>query len=610
MTSEDCRLVPLVDSESDCLRTLAYIFACFGLLIAVALGQPLLLPAQEEVSSSITREDIDRDFQEQLKELIEWCDQQQLKQERVETARTLFARDLRRQYIFLPDGPVKKLPENLDEAWRKKLQELRGKYAESLFELAKQLARGEVGAPAYQLLHEVLYWDQNHVAAREALGHRRGEDGWQAYGERLSVRDAPKAHPELNWPARSYKLVTTDNFEIASQADEATTRLLAEQLQRWQWVWRQVCFDYWSSPVAVRSWLDGKSKARPTTKKYRVVFFRDQEQYVKELEKYVPGVGISTGFYSDQLELAFFYANPGNSDLSTWRHELTHQLFKETIRTRNAPFAAEQLWLGEGIAMYFEGLYDFNDFVTLGGFDTARLQYARLRALKDRNYLSFAELARMSQSELQSHPDVRQLYSQAAGLTQFLMTAEQGRHRAGIIEFLKLFYTGKPKPEVWEKVVGLSAEEIDRSYPEFLQIVAGDIERDLIAPEAVLELVLPMAKLNEKDMSRLGECTQLRWLDLSNAKIEAGVVKPLNGCQKLGELDLSGIKLSAEDFLALRELKTLRILSLAGVEISEENFQALVALESLEQLDLTGSQISGESLSRLSQTRPKLKIVK
>jgi hypothetical protein len=88
------------------------------------------------------------------------------------------------------------------------------------------------------------------------------------------------------------------------------------------------------------------------------------------------------------------------------------------------------------------------------------------------------------------------------------------------------------------------------------------------------------------------------------------VVKSLTGCQKLGELDLSGIKLSAEDFQALGELKALRILSLAGVEISEENFQALAALESLEQLDLTGSQISQEWLSRLSQGRPKLKIVK
>jgi hypothetical protein len=589
---------------------LVYILACFGMLSAAALSQPLLLPAQEEAPSGITREEIDRDFQEQLQGLMKWCDQQELKQERAETARTLFARDPQRQYIFLPDGPIKTLPENLDESWRKKLEELRREYAESLFELAKQLARSEVGAPAYQLLHEVLYWDQNHAAAREALGHRRNEDGWQAYGERLSVRDAPKAHPELNWPARSYKLVTTDNFEIASQADEGTTRLLAEQLQRWQWVWRQVCFDYWSSPVAVRSWLDGKSKARPATKKYRVVFFRDQEQYVKELEKYVPGVGISTGFYSDQLELAFFYASPGNSDLSTWRHELTHQLFKETIRTRNAPFTAEQLWLGEGIAMYFEGLYDFNDFVTLGGFDTARLQYARLRALKDRKYLPFAELAQMSQTELQSHPDVRQLYSQAAGLTQFLMTAEQGHHRAGIIEFLKLFYTGKPKPEVWEKVVGLSAEEIDRSYPKFLQIEAGQVERDLIAPAAIGELALPSSALNQQDMNRLGECTQLRWLDLSNSKIEAGVVKPLAGCQKLGELDLSAVKLSADDFQALRELKALRILSLCGVEIAEENFQALAAIESLEQLDLTGSQISQEWLSRLNQTRPNLKIVK
>jgi Leucine-rich repeat (LRR) protein len=179
-----------------------------------------------------------------------------------------------------------------------------------------------------------------------------------------------------------------------------------------------------------------------------------------------------------------------------------------------------------------------------------------------------------------------------------------------VIDFLKLFYTGKPKPEAWQKTVGLTAEQIDQQYPRFIRIEPGQVDRDLIAPAAIGELALPEGELNEKDIARLGDCTDLRWLDLSNAKIEAEVVKSLTGCQKLGELDLSGLKLSAEDFQALGELKALKILSLAGVEISEENFQALAELESLEQLDLTGSQISQEWLSRLSQTRPKLKIVK
>ncbi|MFM7118190.1 MAG: hypothetical protein ACKO0N_16320 [Planctomycetota bacterium] len=594
------------------MKTLFHVVLCIGVLSVFALGQPLLLPAQEEAPSRITREEIDRDFQEQLQQLMKWCDEQGLKQERSETARTLFSRDPQRQYIFLPSGPVRKLPENLAESWRKQLEEQREKYAESLFDFARQELFGTLrGASSYQLLHEVLYWNPDHAAAREALGHRRGEDGWLAFSERLKVRAAPKVHPELNWPAGSYQLVTTENFEIASQADEATTRMLAEKLQRWHWVWRQVCFDYWSNQEAVRSWIEGKSKARPATKKYRVVFFRDREQYVKELEKYVPGVEISTGFYSDKLELSFFYSSQGNPDLATWRHESTHQLFKETIRTTKSPFNASEIWLGEGIAMYFEGLYDFGDFVTLGGFDTQRLQYARLRALKDGQYLPFNKLKRLGQRELQTHPDVRQIYSQSAGIAQFLMTANGGRYREGLITYLDAIYGGKYyKSDAFNVWTGIWDAEIDREYREFLKVKRGQVERELIAPEAVAELALPQAELSEKDMARLGECTQLRWLDLSRAKIEGGVVRPLTGCQKLGELDLSGLKLSAEDFQALGELKALKILNLSGVEISEENFQVLAAIQSLEQLDLTGSQISQEWLSRLSQTRPKLKIVK
>ncbi len=264
------------------MKTLLCIVLC---LFVGLLERPALLAAPQAVgtagesrSAKADRAPLDQQFQQQVQQLSAECREQGWDAEAQFTLQTLFIRDPQRQYIFLPDGPGKELPVHLDSVWREKLTRLRAGYAEQLFELAGRWAEAEAGAPAYQLLHEVLYWDPNHVAAREALGHRRDEEGWQAYSERLTERDAPKAHPELNWPARSYRLVTTENFEIASQADAETTRLLAEQLQRWQWIWRQVCFDYWSSPGAIRSWLSGKTRARPASKKYRVVLFSDQEK--------------------------------------------------------------------------------------------------------------------------------------------------------------------------------------------------------------------------------------------------------------------------------------------------------------------------------------------
>lgn len=608
------------------------------LLLCVALqaGQ-LKLPgllAQEQLAAANSREQIDREFQVRLRELLDWCRDQGLEQERTATAETLFRRDPQRQYLFLPERAAQPLPAALDAAWREKLTAARAEYAEQLFQLAGRLAEGEQGAPAYQLLHEVLYWAPEHVPAREALGHRRGDEGWQAYSERLAVREAPKAHPELNWPARSYQLVTTENFEIASRADEATTRMLAEQLQRWHWIWRQVMFDYWSSPAAVRSWLSSKTKARPASKKYRVVFFRDKEQYVDELREQIPGIEVSTGYYSDQLRLAFFFAGQEPHDLATWRHELTHQLFQETIRTRKSPFTEGRLWLGEGIAMYFEGLYDFGDFVTLGGFDTRRLQYARLRCLQERVYLPFAELDALSQSQLQAHPDVRELYSQSAGLTQFLMTADQGRYRAGVIEFLKGFYAGKPRADAWSKTVGLQPSEMDRLYPEFLQVAPGQLQRDLLAPEAVTELALPGTELTDRDFEQLGQCTALQWLDLSGTRLTAERLRLLEGCRdlkqvfaigsrlergalagllvlpQLSELDLSGTELTLDELRALAQLGQLRILSLRQVSLPLEGTSELAGMAALQQLDLTGSRLPDGFLERLQKARPGLKLIR
>jgi hypothetical protein len=606
------------------------------LLVAFPAGRFTGLPAlaQDQPNAASTRESLDEEFQLRLKELSDWCREQGLDEERTATVQTLFPRDPQRQYLFLPEGPAPQPPAALDAAWREKLRTIRSNYAEQLFQLAGRLAEGEQGAPAYQLLHEVLYWDPEHVTAREALGHRRGPDGWQAYSERLTVREAPKDHPDLNWPARSYQLVTTENFEIASRADEATTRMLAEQLQRWQWVWRQVMFDYWSSPAAIRSWLSGKTKARPAAKKYRVVLFRSKEQYIAELGKQIPGIEVSTGYYSDQLRLACFFASQESQDFATWRHELTHQLFQETIRTRKSPFSEERLWLGEGIAMYFEGLYDFGDFVTLGGFDTRRLQYARLRCLQEGVYLPFAELDALSQNQLQAHPEVRQLYSQSAGLTQFLMTAEQGRYRAGLIEFLKGFYSGKPRADAWSKTVGMEAAELDRLYPEFLRVEPGQLQRDLIAPEAVTELALPQCELTDRDFEQIGRCSALQWLELggveltaerlrrlegcgklrqlfaSGSRIERGALAGLQGWPELTELDLSGSELTLDDLRSLAGLKRLRILSLRQVSLPEEGAEELAAVSALEQLDLSGSRLATGFLERLRTLRPELKIIR
>lgn len=229
---------------------------------------------------------------------------------------------------------------------------------------------------------------------------------------------------------------------------------------------------------------------------------------------------------------------------------------------------------------------------------------------------------------------MRQLYSQSAGLTQFLMTAEQGRYRAGLIEFLKGFYSGKPRADAWSKTVGMEAAELDRLYPEFLRVEPGQLQRDLIAPEAVTELALPQCELTDRDFEQIGRCSALQWLELggveltaerlrrlegcgklrqlfaSGSRIERGALAGLQGWPELTELDLSGSELTLDDLRSLAGLKRLRILSLRQVSLPEEGAKELAAVSALEQLDLSGSRLATGFLERLRTLRPELKIIR
>ncbi len=586
-------------------------------------------------SATLTRDAIDEAFSKNLREIAAWCQEQKLEKEQTESLRVFLVRDPQRQYIFLPDRAQTNSHEtaaDLSSDWQAKVHQARKDHAKQLFTLARLNAESGGGAVAFQLLHEVLYWDEDFAPARKALGHKQSEDGWLAYSEKLSVKTANKPHPDLNWSAGSYLLVTTDNFEIASQADEATTIFLAEQLQRWHWVWRQVFFDYWSNAAAVENWISGDGKARPTTKKFRIVFFRDHDQYVAELEKTVKGIGASTGYYSDEMKTSYFYASQEESIFETWRHESTHQLFQESIRTRNAPFAKGYLWLGEGIAMYMESLKDFGPFATLGGFDSRRLQYARVRKLREGFYVPMLDLNQLALTDFQQHPDVRHLYSQSAGLCHFFMNAESGRFRIGLVQLIKSIYTGNVKPEGLELAIDLPPETIDVNYAAFLKTNAATVTSFLITPDATTELALPDAELDDNAFRAIGNCKNLTWLDISGNKLSPNrlaslesssrltqlfasrcrfdleTLNQLNRITTLEELDLSSTNLTDQGLLGLAILPSLKNLSLGRTGITDAGIAHLSQFKNLESVDLTGTKVTAVGLSRLKTTLPNLTV--
>ncbi len=581
-------------------------------LAAVGSGWSQSADGQRESneSRSITRRFEDQQFQKRLLGLSDQSRADGLIKESERALADIIQRDPSRYYLFLSnktqDGQAN-LSE-FDPQWNEQWTGLRREYAQQLYDLAIKAQANDQADEAYQWLHEVLFWDSEHKEARTVLGHRVVDGVWQAQLEKLRVREAPKAHPILKWPAKSYRLVTTENFEIFSQADEATTVRLAESLQRWHEAWRQMFFEYWCTSAQLGDWIKGTQRARGSTKKYRVTFFANRDRYVEDLEPLVPGVGISSGYYDDRLKMAFYYDSAEGGIGETWCHELVHQLFQEAPGTKERPFDKGFLWMCEGLAMYMESLRDYGDFVTIGGWDATRLQYARLRGIHDGKYLPIADLSRLTLSEFQRSPDIKELYSQAAGMVHYLMKPETQSVRQSLIRSLRPMYAGRLKFEQFEKVMSMSAVEFDRAYHEWLRPAASSIEQFMIQPRNLQGLSLPMVVFRETTMAALGKCTELEWLDLTEAVFEGGQLSYLQSCRRLETLYLTRCHLQDDTLSWVAQFVGLRELDLSGTNISDDHLPALATLKSLEVLNLTGSKVTPAGVQRLQASLPNLRV--
>ena len=572
----------------------------------MALCIPELLNAQEPAGKNwrIERQSIERLFADDVQELAN-----ELRGERnpagANTVMELYQkRDLQRQYVFVPTEGIIAEPANDLQA---RIKEIKASHAQRVFELAKSAAENRSDADAFQLLHEVIHLDPSHKEARTALAHKFNEDdGWQVTSDRIRVAKATKKQETMGWKKLTYLRVSTPHFNIDSIADEEATIELAQKLERWHEIWRQVFFEYWSPDGSVQRWLEGRGKMPKSSKKYQVIFFASKESYASQLEPRFKGIGVSKGYYSDQLESSFFYAGEG----TTARHELTHQLFQESMRAADTPFQDHYLWLGEGIAMYFESLVDHGDYVTLGGFDSTRLQFSRIRIFRERLYFDLGEISDMSADEFQTHEKVRRLYSQSAGMCHMLMNGNNGNHQQALIEFIKLVYRGKLKAGSFQEIVGLNDSEFRTSYEDFLRTDNTTIENYLIAPDERTDFSLGNSNLSQAAFEQIGKCDQLVLLDLSENPITADKLSALSGCQNLSQLFLSNCSIKDNALAKLSKLKALRELDLTASSCTDTQFLELARCSGLAMVTVTGTNISNGAISQLKQELPSVEIQK
>ena len=580
-----------------------------------------------------------RKFGAEIQELAFWCRENGIEEQVPHTFGVYRNFQLDRQYIFLPTQ--KKMPvapvKGLAATWLEKLNAIKTNHAARLFELAKQAAEADAYAVAFQLVHETTYYDRDHEEARRILGHKQLKDGtWRIHSETVKpARKSSRDHDIVSWPAGSFFTINTPHFQIDSNASEKETKLLAKKLESWHYAWRQVFFEYWSNPWLIKKWLDGKGSLKIPRRRFRVVFFRDHNDYVKRVQPLQPGIENSSGYYNGEYQVSFFPATDANElrDEATWRHELCHQLFRESIRSRKQPFANHFLWLDEGVALYFESLRGEGLMLTLGGFDSQRLQYSRWRRLREDYHVPIRELAAMDMKTFQRRSDLPLLYAESAGIAHMLMDNRDYDTLPVLVRFLKKIHESAVQPDLFASMIGRSLDELDDDYRRFLEVESRDVEKRIEDTRTIAQLAAMNANLREAAFDVLGECTNLRELDLTGAeltkkrmiklqqldllsvlylnkcKIETGALRSLSQLGSLKQIDLASSSIDDSQLVELQTLPELQSLQIANTAISNKGLLQLAKLPNLKVLDITGSQITSDGADRFRQLRGDVKLL-
>ncbi|MEW4455453.1 hypothetical protein AB1L30_22480 [Bremerella sp. JC817] len=591
----------------------------------------LILSAVALDTAAPSRSEIDTRMQTELEALAKKADEVGLPAQAKTTRDWLIPAMGEANVLYLvpesdPLEPKSSAPQ-LEQFWYSKFRSLRNAYADALFEHARKLVDAEQGAASYQTLHEVLRNNPDHAEARRILGYANVNGAWRRPGVVTRAKQPRYEHPKLGWPARSYWQIDTPHFEILTNHSEAEGLKLGERLEVVYSAWEQMFFSFWSNPRQLASYFNGSTPS-PVRKKFQVVLFKSRGEYVSYLEPVQPRIGITLGIYQFDDEKVYLFHSDDETAHATWHHEVSHQLFQEYRSASKDVGLNFNAWAVEGVAMYLESLRIFDGYMTLGGLDASRLQYARNRYFVGNFHMPLAEIVELGREKLQKREDISAIYSHSAGLTQYLLDGDERSLREPFIRTLYKMYQGNDIPLTLMQETGQEYPRIDAGYLSYLQVTDDEVLA-LPADGPTTDLSLCGAtKLTNKALEHIGKFPQLRWLDLQVTNITDAGIPFLKDCQKLRdlcvastsvtdasmatigklkgleELDISGTRITDAGIAQLRGLSNLKVLRMAVTQVSDEGLLALARLKNLEMIDARQTKVTADGVARLKQSLP------
>ncbi len=469
---------------------------CLALLLLVTLAVANS-PARADVVGE--RAELYAGYADKLAELSAWCAERKL-DDAVETLNSwLPKREPDQLTLFLVPrarSTAAKNPANVPE-WRKKWQKLRNQQADALMALAQRAVSEHRSSMVYELLVEAVRENPDHQQARRMLGYSRSRGEWHTPFEIRQLRAGKVWHDKFGWLPKAHLQryengerfafarwmtadeeaalrrdlrhgwrVETEHYLVTTNHSLAEGVALARRLETLAEIWQQVFGPYLATEAQLKRRFDGRAALR-LPRQHEVVYYRTRAEYNDALRASQPRIDITLGIYFDRNRTAYFFADE-RQEPGTLYHEATHQLFQETRRVAPRLAREANFWIVEGIACYMESLQEHDGYWTLGGANAGRMPAARHRLLVDDFYVPLAELVQLGMEELQQDGQIAMLYSQSAGLADFLMHADGRRRRDALARYLSAVYTGRAAPGTLSETTGASYHELDRQYRAFM----------------------------------------------------------------------------------------------------------------------------------------------
>jgi hypothetical protein len=383
------------------------------------------------------------------------------------------------------------------------VNEARQKQAEALYDLAKRAADAGQLSLAYQWVTEAVRENPDHADARRVLGYENQDGQWLTAFAARQVEAGKVWDPRFGWiakedvaryeqgdrlvgkqwvtadvdAARRTRIedgwqVRTDHFSVTSNLSLEAAAELAARLERLHQIWQQLFAGFWTSDAEVKQLFAGERLARERHQPFHVYLHRDREDYNSSLKHQQPRVVETQGIYFDTEHQAHFFAGP-DQDAGTVYHETVHELFQESHTGAKRAAEKANFWVVEGIATYFETLSEHRDaraglYYTIGQSTAGRLPAARARVVRGHDYIPLAQLTKWGRNELQRQQDLARIYSEASGVSAFLMDGQQTRYREPLVRYLQAIYAGHDDVETLARLTDRSYAELDAQYQQYM----------------------------------------------------------------------------------------------------------------------------------------------